>query len=179
MPGMSRTLLLTALLLPPLLGLGCKTLGEVAVGYADAITTTSLPTDEGGYAGATISFPALTDMDPLSSPALSRYEVAPEEVESVKLSSVELDGPSNACGLPFSKLELQVVAAELGPVTVATASGGECLEWTLTDEELGPWFRQPKLSIVALADGQPWTGGAESLSLRVSFLIDIEDKRIE
>lgn len=175
---MSRTLLL-ALVSALSLGLGCKTLGEVAVGYADAIATTSLPTDEGGYAGQTIEFPGLTDMDPLSSPALSRYEVKAEEVESVKLSSVELDGPSDACGLPFAKLELQVVAEELGPVSVATATGGECLEWTLADAELGPWFRQPKISVVVLADGEPWTGGAESLSLRVSFLIDIADKRID
>jgi hypothetical protein len=172
-----RRLLALALLAPTLLA--CKTLDEVAIGYADAITTSSIP-GESSYTAAAVSFPALTDIDPLASPALSRYEVAPEEVESVKLTHVELEGPSGACGLPFAKLELQLIAEELGPVSLATATGGECLEWTLaTDTELGPWFRQPSVTIQALADGEPWEGAAQSISLRVGFLVDVKDKRID
>jgi hypothetical protein len=159
--------------------LGCKTLKEVSVGYADAITTSSLPS-EGPWSRVSVVFPELSDLDPLSSPSLTRYAVKPEEIESVKLTGVELAGPSGACGLPFSSLELQLVAAELGPTTLATAErSGECLSWTLTSEaELAPWFRQPKISITALADGEP-VADPQSLSLRVSFLVDITDKRIE
>lgn len=159
--------------------LGCKTLSEVSIGYADAITSSSLPSD-GPWSRVSVAFPSLTDMDPLSSPSLTRYAVAPEEVESVKLTSVELEGPAGDCNLPFSAVELQLVAAELGPATLATGKReGECLTWTLaSDEELGPWFRQPKISIVALVDGEP-VADAQSLSLRVSFLVDIKDKQIE
>lgn len=157
---------------------GCKTLSEVSIGYADAVTTSSLP-DAGPWSRASVSFPALSDMDPLSSPSLSRYAVTPEEVESVKLTSVELDGPAGACGLPFSAVELQLVAAELGPAALGTATReGECLQWTLSDEELAPWFRQPTISIVALVDGEP-VADAQSLSLRVSFLVDVTDKPIQ
>jgi hypothetical protein len=158
--------------------LGCKTLSEVSIGYADAITSSSLPSD-GPWSRVSVAFPSLTDMDPLSSPSLTRYAVTPEEVESVKLTSVELEGPAGACNLPFSAVELQLLAAELGPATLATGKReGECLTWTLATEELGPWFRQPKISIVALVDGEP-VADAQSLSLRVSFLVDIKDKQIE
>lgn len=95
------------------------------------------------------------------------------QVESVKLTSVELEGPAGACNLPFSAVELQLLAAELGPATLATGKReGECLTWTLATEELGPWFRQPKISIVALVDGEP-VADTQSLSLRVSFLVDV------
>lgn len=158
--------------------LGCKTLSEVSIGYADAVTTSQLPS-EGPWSQVSVAFPSLTDMDPLASPSLSRYAVKPEEVESVKLTGVELQGAAGECGLPFSAIDLQLVAAELGPTSLATAKrDGECLTWTLASEELAPWFRQPKISIVALVDGQPVTD-AQSLSLRVSFLIDVTDKRIE
>ncbi|HLT40690.1 MAG TPA: hypothetical protein VK034_30650 [Enhygromyxa sp.] len=159
--------------------LGCKTLTEVSIGYADAVTTSSLPGD-GPWSRVSVVFPGLTDMDPLASPSLTRHAVTPEEVESVAITSVELGGPAGACGMPFSSVELQLVAPELGPTTLATATrNGECLSWTLaTGTELGPWFRQPSVSIVALVDGQP-VGDPQSLSLRVSFLIDVVDKRIE
>jgi hypothetical protein len=158
--------------------LGCKTLSEVSIGYADAITSSSLPSD-GPWSRVSVAFPSLTDMDPLASPSLSRYAVKPEEVESVKLTSVEFEGPAGACGLPFAAIELQLVAAELGPATLGTATReGECLKWTLASEELAPWFRQPKISIVALVDGEP-VADAQSLSLRVSFLVDVADKHIE
>jgi len=159
--------------------LGCKTLSEVSIGYADAITTTELPS-EGSWSQLSVAFPSLTDMDPLSSPSLSRYEVRPEEIESVKITSAELHGPSGACGLPFQAIELQLVAAELGPATLATASRtGDCLSWAIAGEaELGSWFRQPAISIIAVVDGEPLTD-PQSLSLRVSFLVDIADKRID
>jgi hypothetical protein len=159
--------------------LGCKTLKEVSIGYADAITTSSLPS-EGPWSQVGVAFPGLRDMDPLSSPSLTRYAIRPEEIESVAVTGVELAGPSGECGLPFSALELQIVAAELGPATLATAKrDGECLRWELaTATELAPWFRQPTISIVAVADGEPIADG-QSLSLRVSFLIDVTDKRIE
>lgn len=159
--------------------LGCKTLSEVSIGYADAVTTSSLPS-EGPWSQVSVAFPGLTDIDPLSSPSLTRYAVTPAEVESVAVTGVELDGPAGECGLPFSAIELQLVAAELGPATLATASrSGECLSWTVAGEtELGPWFRQPKISIVALVDGEP-VADPQSLSLRVSFLIDIADKPID
>ena len=157
---------------------GCKTLSEVSIGYADAITSSSLPTD-GPWSRVSVVFPSLTDMDPLSSPSLSRYAVKPEEVESVKLTSVELEGPAGDCNLPFSAVELQLVAPELGPATLATGKReGECLTWTLASDQLAPWFRQPKISIVALVDGEP-VADAQSLSLRVSFLVDVTDKKIE
>src|SRR5690606_29704198 len=159
--------------------LGCKTLSEVSIGYADAVTTSSLPGD-GPWSRVSVAFPGLTDMDPLSSPSLARYAVTPEEVESVAVTRVELDGPAGACGMPFTAIELQLVAPELGPTTLATATrSGECLSWTLAGEtELGPWFRQPTISIVARVDGEP-ASDTQSLSLRVSFLIDVADKRIE
>jgi hypothetical protein len=159
--------------------LGCKTLSEVSIGYADAITTSQLPS-EGPWSGVSVAFPSLTDMDPLSSPSLARYGVKPEEVESVKLTGITLEGPAGDCQLPFASVELQLVAAELGPASLATAKrSGECLSWTLDREtELAPWFRQPKISIVALVDGEP-VAEAQSLSLRVSFIIDVTDKQIE
>jgi hypothetical protein len=158
--------------------LGCKTLSEVSIGYADAVTTSELPSD-GPWSRVSVAFPGLTDMDPLSSPSLSRYAVKAEEVESVKVTSVELEGAAGECGLPFSAIELQLVAAELGPVSLGTAAReGDCLKWTLASDELAPWFRQPKISIAALVDGQP-VADAQSLSLRVSFLVDVKDKRIE
>ncbi|MFO7562295.1 MAG: hypothetical protein R6X02_06600 [Enhygromyxa sp.] len=157
--------------------LGCKTLTEVSVGYADAITTSSLP-GEGPWSGVSVAFPGLSDMDPLSSPSLTRYAVTAEEIESVKVTSAELSGSSGECGLPFAKLELQLVAAELGPTTLATAERrGECLSWALVETELAPWFRQPTISIVALVDGEPLAAD-QSLSLRVSFLVDVTDKPI-
>jgi hypothetical protein len=158
---------------------GCKTLSEVSIGYADAITTSSLPS-EGSWSRVNMAFPGLTDMDPLSSPSLSRYAVKPEEVESVAVTSVELEGSAGECGLPFSAIELQLLAAELGPTTLATAvRSGECLSWTVAKEtELAPWFRQPKISIAALVDGQP-VADLQSLSLRISFLIDVKDKQID
>jgi hypothetical protein len=162
--------------------LGCKTLSEVSIGYADAVTTSQLPSD-GPWSRVSVAFPGLADIDPLSSPSLSRYAVTPEEVESVKLTSVELEGPAGECGLPFLAIELQLVADELGPATLATAAReGECLKWTLASDELAPWFRQPKISIVALVDGQPVADvqtDNQSLSLRVSFLVDVTDKHIE
>jgi hypothetical protein len=159
--------------------LGCKTLSEVSIGYADAVTTSSLPS-EGSWSRVSMTFPGLTDVDPLASPSLSRYEVKPEEVESVAVTSVELEGSAGGCGLPFSAIELQLVAAELGPTTLATAvRNGECLSWTLAKEnQLAPWFRQPKISIVAVVDGQP-VADVQSLSLQVSFLVDVTDKKIE
>ncbi len=173
---------LSPLVLVALLGLaatGCKTLSEVAIGYADAVTTSSLPS-EGAWSRVSVEFPGLTDIDPLSSPSLTRYAVTPEEVESVKVTSVELEGEAGECGLPFSAIELQLVAAELGPAPLATAKReGECLSWTLADEtELSTWFRQPQVSIVALVDGEP-VADTQSMSLRVSFLIDVKDKQIE
>lgn len=169
--------LILALASPSLLG--CKTLSEVSIGYADAVTTSSLPSD-GPWSRVSVAFPSLTDMDPLSSPSLSRYAVEPEEVESVAVTSVELEGAAGECGLPFSAIELQLVAGDLGPASLATATReGECLKWTLaTQTDLAPWFRQPKISIVALVDGEP-VADAQSLSLRVSFMIDIKDKKIE
>ena len=169
--------LLLACAVPGLLG--CKTLSEVSIGYADAISTSSLP-DDGPWSRVSVAFPSLTDMDPLSSPSLTRYQVTPEEVESVKVTSVDFTGPTGECGLPFSAIELQLVAPELGPTTLANATrDGECLRWTLAGEtELGPWFRQPTISIVAVVDGQP-IADTQSLSLRVSFLIDVADKKIE
>lgn len=158
--------------------LGCKTLSEVSIGYADAITTSSLPSD-GSWSQASVAFPGLTDMDPLSSPSLSRYAVTPEEVESVKVTSVELEGPAGECGLPFLMVQLQLVSAELGPTPLARAlRDGDCQRWTLTSDDLAPWFRQPKVSIIALVDGQP-VADAQSISLRVSFIVDVKDKRIE
>lgn len=158
--------------------LGCKTLSEVSIGYADAITTSQLPS-EGPWSRVSVEFPGLTDMDPLSSPSLSRYAVAPAEIEAVKVTSVELEGPAGGCGLPFASIELQLVAAELGPTRLASAArAGECLQWTLSSDDLSSWFRQPKISIVALVDGEP-IADAQSLSLRVSFVVDIADKRID
>ena len=158
--------------------LGCKTLSEVSIGYADAVTTSQLPS-EGPWSGVDVAFPSLTDMDPLSSPSLTRYAVKPEEIEAVKLTSVELEGSAGDCGLPFAAVELQLVAAELGPTSLATAvREGECLQWTLSSDDLSAWFRQPKISIVALVDGEP-IADAQSLSLRVSFMVDIADKRID
>lgn len=158
---------------------GCKTLSEVSIGYADAVTTSQLPS-EGPWTRVSVAFPALSDLDPLSSPSLSRYEVQPDEIESVKLTGVELEGEAGGCGLPFSAVELQLVAGDLGPTTLATAKrSGECLTWELESEtELGPWFRQPKISIVAVVDGEP-VDQPQSLSLRVSFLVDVEDKPID
>lgn len=159
--------------------LGCKTLKEVSVGYADAITTSSLPS-EGPWSRVSVAFPGLRDMDPLSSPSLTRYAVRSEEIESVKVTGVELAGPTGECGLPFAALELQLVAAELGSTTLATGKrSGECLSWELAAEtELASWFRQPTISIVAVVDGEP-VAAAASLSLRVSFLIDVTDKKID
>jgi hypothetical protein len=159
--------------------LGCKTLKEVSIGYADAISSSSLPSD-GPWTGVSVTFPELQDMNPLSSPSLTRYAIRPEEIESVAVTGVELAGSAGECGLPFSRLELQMVAAELGPTTLATAEReGECLRWELAaGTELAPWFRQPTISIVAVADGEPVADG-QSLSLRVSFLVDVVDKQIE
>jgi hypothetical protein len=171
-----------SLLLVVLVGsslLACKTLSDVSIGYADAITTSALPS-EGPWSRVSVEFPTLTDMDPLSSPSLSRYEVEPEEIESVKVTGVDLQGPAGECGTPLSAVEIQLVAAELGSTTLATANSEDgCLRWTLAGEtELGPWFRQPAISIVALVDGEP-SGDPQSLSLRVSFLVDIKAKRID
>jgi hypothetical protein len=171
----ARTLVLVALLgLGPI---GCKTLSEVSIGYADAVTTSELP--EGSWTAVSVAFPGLTDMDPLASPSLSRYEVKPEEIESVKVTSVELEGDAGGCGLPFSAIEVQIVAPELGPQTLATGKRtGDCLTWELAAEtELSAWFREPKISIVAVVDGQP-AAESQGLALRVSFLVDVEDKPI-
>ena len=167
-----------ALLTLPLLA--CAMLKEVSVGYADAIAGAELPTEGGSYQDLHIAFPALTNIDPLSSPSLSRHEVSAEEIESVKITGVELEGPSGACGLPFSGLELVIENQELGPETLATAQidGEGCVAWTLAEAELGPWFRKGSISIVAVADGEPLPPSA-SLSLNVSFLIDVRDKPIE
>jgi hypothetical protein len=171
-----------SLLLAVLVGsslLACKTLSDVSIGYADAITTSALPS-EGPWSGVSVAVPTLTDMDPLSSPSLSRYGVHADELEGVFVTGVELEGPNGACGLPFTTLELQIRAAELGSATLASAeTTGECLTWTLTpDLDLSPWFRQPTISIEAVVDGEP-LAEAVPLSLQVSFLVDIRDKRIE
>ena len=159
--------------------LGCKTLKDVSIGYADAITTSQLP-EADSWERVEVQFPSLNDVDPLASPSLTRYAITPEQVEAVTLTGVEFEGSDGACGTPFSSVEIQLVAAELGPTTLATATrGGECLDWQLAPAaDLGPWFRQPKVSIVALVDGQP-PEQVQSLSLHVSFLIDVADQRIE
>lgn len=174
-----RPLIFLAILpLVPLLG--CKTLSEISVGYADAITTSELPS-EGSWSGVSVAFPTLTNIDPLASPSLVRYQIEAEEVESVKVTRVELEGPSGPCNLPFQTVELQLLAPDLGPTRLATGSGsglgsGECLTWELASEtELAPWFRQPSISIVALVDGEP-VADSQSLSLQVNFLIDITDQ---
>jgi hypothetical protein len=159
--------------------LGCKTLDEVSIGYADAITSSQLP-DAEGWDRVSVAFPSLTDVDPLASPSLARHSVTAAEIEAVSVTGVELEGPDGGCGTPFTRVEVQLVAPELGPTTLATADrAGECLTWTLVSAtDLGPWFRQPRVSIVALVDGKP-PEAVQSLSLRVNFLIDVADKRIE
>jgi hypothetical protein len=159
----------------------CKTLSEVSIGYADAITTSQLPS-EGPWTQVSVAFPSLAGMDPLSSPSLSRYAVTASEIESVHVTGVALEGDADACGLPFTRVEVQLVAGELGPATLATAERkGECLSWDLAaDTEFGPWFRQAEVSVVALVDGQPSEASAgESLALRISFMVDIKPKRID
>lgn len=159
---------------------GCQTLKEVSVGYADAIAASELPPGDAPLRQVEVRFPSLTDIDPLSSPSLSRYAVTREELESVKATEAELE-PQSGCALPFSSVELQVHAAELGAQTFAKATIGAdgCPSWTIDPVELAPWFRQPSISIVALVDGEPYDPSAMTLQVRAAFLIDVADKRIE
>ena len=179
MPRSTGSFGLLALALVCLPGLACKTLSEVSVGYADAISTSELP-GEGPWTAVEVGFPALTALDPLASPSLSRYAVTPADVDVVRATRVELDGPTGECGLPFTRIELRLRAAELGATTLATAARtGDCLIWTLTpDLDLAPWFRQPSVTLDALVDGAP-LDAALPLSLRVAFLVDLHDKRID
>ena len=154
-------------------------MSEVSVGYAGVLGRGELGLDEADYTDAELRFPGLSEVDPLSSPSLARLEVTPEDVESVKVTAVSLETAAGGCELPFSRVVIELVAAELGPVTVAEGEGeGEgCLNWTLAEQtELAPWFRQPTVSVQARVDGS--TFESDSLDLRASFLVDIRDKPV-
>jgi len=170
------------LLVLPLLSLvACQTLKDVSIGYADAIAGSELPSGEGPVEQVVVRLPGLVDVDPTQSPSLSRYAVTREEIEGVKVGEVVIDDGSGGCALPYPSVALRIDAGELGPRVFARASSdaGGCAQWTLEPSDLSPWFRQPSFTIDAVVDGAARDPAPTSLEVRVSFVVDVEDKRIQ
>ncbi|MFV8753566.1 hypothetical protein ACNOYE_23685 [Nannocystaceae bacterium ST9] len=170
-----RSLVLVA----PLLLAGCQTLKEASLGYADAIAGAELPGGDAPLEQVEVRLPGLVDVDPTESPSLSRYAVTREEIEAVKAGEVEVGDGSGGCGLPYPSMDLRIDAGELGPQVFARGrvEADGCATWTIDPIDLGPWFRQPTFTIDAIVDGLP--SGANTLEVRVSFLVDVKDKRIQ
>jgi hypothetical protein len=165
-----------ALLLPMLAG--CKTLEEVSLGYADAIAGAELP---GGYEPLTqveVRLPRLAAIDVTQNPSLSRYAVTHEEIEAVKVGEVEVGDGSGDCALPYATVDLRITAEGLGPQVFARGQADEdgCAEWKLEAIDLAPWFWRESFTIDAVVDGIP---DVSTLEVRVSFTVDVKDKRIK
>jgi hypothetical protein len=171
-----RSLVLLVLPLPLLTG--CKTLEEVSLGYADAIAGAELPGGDAPLTQVEVRLPRLVDVDATQSPSLSRYAVTHEEIESVEVGEVEVGDGSGGCALPYSSVDLRIASEGLGPQVFARGRPGAdgCAEWTLEAIDLGPWFRRESFTIDAVVDG---TSTITTLEVRVSFTVDVKDKRIE
>lgn len=171
-----RPLVLTAILLLS----GCKTLEEVSIGYADALAGGNLPSGEGPLVQVVVPLPALTGIDATENPSLSRYAVTHEEIESVKVGEVEVGDGSGGCALPYASVDLRIASEGLGPQVFARGRPGTedgCAQWEIDPIDLGPWFRKDSFTIDAVVDGDP--SKVSSVQVRVSFIVDVKDKRIE
>lgn len=164
------------LLALPLLLAACQTLKDASLGYADAITSSELPSEPASEP-VVVVLPGLRELDATRSPSLSRYAVTREEIEHVRAAQATL---GDGCSLPFERVALRITADELGPQVFARAEVGDegCAKWTLEDVELAPWFRQPSFTIDATVEGAPTGAAQSSLEIRVAFAVDVRDKRI-
>jgi hypothetical protein len=162
----------------PLLLAGCKTLEEVSLGYADAIGGAELPAADGPLVQVEVRLPRLTAVDVTQNPSLSRHAVTHAEIEGVKVGEVEVGDGSDGCALPYSSIDLRISSEGLGPQVFARGRGGAdgCAEWAVDPIDLGPWFRQA-FTIDAVVDGA--AANVSTLEVRVSFIVDVKDKRIE
>lgn len=169
-----------AVLLPLSLLAGCQTLKEVSLGYADAVAGAELPGADAPLEQVVVRLPGLVEIDATQNPSLSRYAVTHEEIESVKVGEIEVGDGTGGCGLPYSSIDLRIDAGELGPQVFARGrnEADGCANWTVESVDLGPWFRQSTFTIDAVVDGQP-PASATTLEVRVSFVIDVTDKRID
>jgi hypothetical protein len=161
----------------PLL-IGCKTLEEVSLGYADAIAGAELPGGDGNLTQVEVRLPRLADVDVTQNPSLSRYAVTHEEIEAVKVGEIEVGDGSGGCALPYSTVDLRIRADGLGPQVFARGRAGAdgCAEWKIDPIDLGPWFRKPTFTIDAVVDG---SSTVSTLQVRVSFTVDVKDKPIK
>lgn len=169
-----------SILLPLVLLAGCQTLKEVSIGYAAALAPSELPSGDAPLEQVVIPLPGMTAIDPIQNPSLSSYGVTREEIEAVKVGELEVGDGSGGCGLPYSSIDLRIDAGELGPQVFARGriEADGCAKWTIDRIDLGPWFRQPHFTVQAIVDGRP-PPGAITLDVRVSFVIDVTDKRID
>lgn len=160
----------------PLLLAACQTVKEASLGYADAIAGSELPS-EAASEPIVIELPGLAGLDATQSPSLSRYAIVHADIQSVKAGQPTL---GDGCQLPFERVALRIAAGELGTQVFARAvvGGDGCAAWTLEPLDLAPWFRQPRFTIDATFEGAPTGAVPSSLEVRVSFLVDVADKRV-
>jgi hypothetical protein len=167
-----------ALVLPLSLLLGCQTLKEVSLGYADALAGSELPSGEAPLEQVVVVLPGLVAIDVTQNPSLARYSVTREAIEAVKIGEIEVGDGSGGCALPYPSIDLRIHAGDLGPQVFARGrvEADGCATWTRESIDLAPWFRQDAFTIDAVVDGP---AGATALEVRVSFVIDVTDKRID